>query len=105
MCSAHMHCDLPPSSPRCVDVDVSRLSCPPFTPLQRRLQLYSASAAIPPDALTSGGAEQGRDGAKTGMEKLKGYPAAVYKFTRPHTIRGEIRCPPVGYPTRRSNFM
>eukprot|EP00752_Nemacystus_decipiens_P009970 g8892.t1 len=61
---------------------------------KRRLQLYSASAAIPPDALP-GDQEQGAGaeasgGAKTRMEKLKGYPAAVYKFTRPHTIRGTI---------------
>lgn len=70
------------------------LSWPPY-PLQRRLQLYSASAAVPSEALPNG-AESGAaaaaapGGAKTGMEKLKGYPAAVYKFTRPHTIRGEV---------------
>ena len=58
--------------------------------LRQQQQLRSASAAIPSEASSSGGgvAPDGGAPAKTRSEKLKGYPSSIYKFTRPHTIRG-----------------
>ncbi|CAN0244441.1 unnamed protein product [Laminaria digitata] len=58
---------------------------------QQQQQLRSASAAIPSEASSSGGVVAPDAGApaKTRSEKLKGYPSAIYKFTRPHTIRGD----------------
>lgn len=59
--------------------------------LQVRLPLRSASAAVPPEATAGGaGATDGEVTVRTRTEKLLGLPGAIYKFTRPHTIRGDL---------------
>ncbi|CAM9264444.1 unnamed protein product [Pylaiella littoralis] len=59
-----------------------------------RFQLCATSAAIPPESFSGGAGDDAQvastGGGKTRMEKLKAYPGAMYKFTRPHTIRGTI---------------
>lgn len=55
-----------------------------FRPLlcwQRRFQLRAASATVPPEATPSGAAGDGAEADKSVI-------GAVYRFTRPHTIKG-----------------
>lgn len=60
----------------------------------RHLRMCSASASVPPDALSGGAGEGGAavpaEANTGGKGMFKGYPSAVYKFTRPHTIRGRV---------------
>ncbi|CAM9191287.1 unnamed protein product [Ectocarpus sp. 4 AP-2014] len=50
---------------------------------KRRFQLRAASAAVPPEAALSGTAGDGAEADKSVI-------GAVYRFTRPHTIKGTI---------------